>query len=120
LTRCPNNNGHTAALSGRAEDRLNRYFDTSVFSQPPAFTFGNTARTLSAIRAPGLVNFDFSIIKNTRFLEKANVQFRAEFFNIMNHPNFGPPGTTFGTSSFAVINSSNDGRVVQFGLKFLF
>ena len=99
MTRCPNNNGHSAALSGRAEDRLNRYFDTSVFSQPPAFTFGNTARTLSDVRAPGLVNFDFSIIKNTRFLEKANVQFRAEFFNIMNHPNFGPPGTTFGRTT---------------------
>src|SRR5947209_5960507 len=109
----PNNNGHSAALSGRVEDRLTRYFDTSVFSQPPAFTFGNTARTLPDVRAPGVVNFDFSVIKNTRFLERANVQFRAEFFNIANHPNFGSPGTTFGASSFGVISSSNDGRVVQ-------
>jgi hypothetical protein len=116
----PNNNGMSAKLSSSVEKRLTRYFDTSVFSQPPAFTFGNVARTLSDVRAPGLVNFDFSVIKNTRFLERANLQFRAEFFNLLNHPNFGSPGTTFGTSSFGVISSANDGRTIQFGLKLLF
>ena len=67
-----------------------------------------------------MVNFDFSVIKNTRLVERANLQFRAEFFNVFNHPNFGGPGTTFGTSSFGVIGSSNDGRTIQFGLKLLF
>jgi len=38
----------------------------------------------------------------------------------LNHPNFGSPGTTFGTSSFGVISSANDGRTIQFGLKLLF
>jgi hypothetical protein len=116
----PNNNGTSPALSGGVESRLNRYFNTSVFSQPPAFTFGTTARTIPDVRAPGLVNFDFSVIKNTRFHERINLQFRAEFFNVFNHPNFGPPGTTFGTSSFAVISSANDGRTTQLGLKLLF
>ena len=116
----PNNNGHTANLHGDIESRLNQYFNTSVFSQPPAFTFGNVSRTLPDVRAPGLVNFDFSAIKNTRVLEQVNLQFRAEFFNIFNHPNFGAPGTTFGTSTFGVIGSANDGRVIQFGLKLLF
>ena len=116
----PNNNGKSAKLSGDVESRLNQYFNKSVFSQPPAFTFGNVARTLPDVRAPGYVNFDFSLIKNTRFLESGNVQFRAEFFNIMNHPNFGAPGTTFGTSSFGVIGGASDGRVIQLGLKLLF
>jgi hypothetical protein len=116
----PNNNGHSAALDGSVVGRLARYFDTSVFSQPPAFTFGSVARTLSDVRAPGLVNFDFSVIKNTRIVEKATVQFRAEFFNLFNHANFGPPGTTFGTAAFGVISSANDGRVIQLGLKLLF
>ena len=116
----PNNNGQSGKLSGDVESRLNRYFDTSAFSQPPAFTFGNVSRTLPDVRAPGYVNFDFSVIKNTRFLESGNVQFRAEFFNVLNHPNFGAPGTTFGTSSFGVIGSAGDGRVIQFGLKLLF
>lgn len=116
----PNNNGQSAELSGSAQSRLNRYFNTSVFSQPPAFTFGNVSRTLPDVRAPGLVNFDFSVIKNNRFKERVNVQFRAEFFNLFNHPIFGSPGTTFGTSSFGVISSTADGRQIQFGLKLLF
>lgn len=116
----PNNNGKSAAGSGDVESRLNQYFDTSVFSQPPAFTFGNVSRTLPDVRAPGMVNFDASLIKNTRFLENGNVQFRAEFFNLLNHPNFGAPGTTFGTSSFGVIGSAADGRVIQLGLKLSF
>ena len=116
----PNNNGQSAKPDGDVESRLNQYFNASVFSQPPAFTFGNVSRTLPDVRAPGMVNFDFSVIKNARLVERANLQFRAEFFNVFNHPNFGAPGTTFGTSSFGVIGSSNDGRNIQFGLKLLF
>ena len=59
-------------------------------------------------------------MKNNRFKENYNIQFRAEFFNGFNLVNFGAPGTTFGTSSFGVISSAADGRVIQFGLKLLF
>ncbi|MBV9085401.1 MAG: TonB-dependent receptor, partial [Acidobacteriaceae bacterium] len=116
----PSNNGHSAALSGSVENRLNQYFNTTVFSQPPAFTFGNTSRTLPDVRAPGLINFDFSAIKNTRFYERYNLQFRAEFFNVLNRVNFGGPGTTFGTSTFGVINSAGDPRISQLALKLIF
>ena len=116
----PNNNGTSAKLSGSTESRLNQYFNTAVFSAPPAFTFGNTARTLPDVLAPGTINWDFSIMKNNRFKERYNVQFRAEFFNGFNLVNFGSPGTTQGTSSFGVIGSAADGRVIQFGLKVLF
>jgi Carboxypeptidase regulatory-like domain len=116
----PNDNGTSAKLSGATESRLNEYFNTAVFSAPPAFTFGNTARTLPDVFAPGLHNWDFSIMKNNRFKEHYNVQFRAEFFNGFNMVNFGAPGTTQGTSSFGVISSAADGRVIQFGLKVLF
>ncbi len=116
----PNNNGTSAALSGPVEKRLTQYFNTSVFSQPAAFTFGNVSRTLPDVRAPGTINFDFSIIKNTHFTERVNLQFRAEFFNGLNNVNFGSPGTTFGTSTFGVISSASDARVIQLGLKLLF
>jgi len=116
----PNNSGRSAKLSGPIEQRLNRYFDTSVFSQPSAFTFGNTARTLPDVRAPGVVNFDFSVIKNTRLTERAMMQFRAEFFNFLNNVNFGAPGTTLGTSTFGVISSASDARVTQLAVKFSF
>jgi hypothetical protein len=116
----PNNNGTSARLSGPTESRLSGYFNTSVFSAPAAFTFGNTARTLPDVFAPGVKNWDFSIMKNNRFKEHYNVQFRAEFFNGFNNVNFGAPGTTQGTSSFGVISSAADARVIQFGLKLLF
>jgi hypothetical protein len=117
----PNNNGTSAKITeGSTVDRLNRYFDTSVFSQPAPFTFGNVARTLPDVREPGLVNFDFSVIKNTRVNERASVQFRAEFFNLLNNTNFGPPGTTFGTPTFGVIGSAADARIIQLGMKLLF
>jgi hypothetical protein len=116
----PNTSGKSAQLGGPIVDRLNWYFDTSVFSQPPAFTFGNTPRTLSDLRAPGSVNFDFSILKDIPLVGRASAQLRAEAFNLLNRPNFGPPGTTFGTSSFGVISSVSDARVIQFGVKLLY
>jgi len=48
------------------------------------------------------------------------VQLRAEAFNLFNRPNFGAPGTTFGTSSFGVISSVSEARVIQFGVKLLY
>jgi hypothetical protein len=116
----PNNNGTSAALSGDIESRLNRYFNTSVFSQPPAFTFGNVARDLPDVRAPGYVTFDFSVFKNTRFLERYNLQFRAEAFNALNHPNFGGPALTFGAGGFGSIGGTGAARLMQLALKVQF
>jgi hypothetical protein len=59
-------------------------------------------------------------MKNNRFRERYNVQFRAEFFNGFNNVNFGSPGTTQATASFGVISSAADARVIQFGLKLLY
>lgn len=120
-TERPNNNGTSAALSGSVESRLNRYFDTSVFSQPLPFTFGNTGRTLPDVRQPGTRNLDFSMFKNFHLVERVSMQFRAEAFNLLNHPIFGAPGTTFGSPAFGVISSqANSPRQIQFGLKILF
>lgn len=115
----PNNNGTSAALSG-SERTLDRWFNTSVFSQPPPFTFGNTSRTLPDVRTPGVTNFDFSITKNTKITERIGTQFRAEFFNGFNHANFGGPGTAFGNANFGVISSALDPRIIQLGLKILY
>ena len=72
------------------------------------------------MRQPGIVNWDFSALKNTTLHERTTLQFRAEFFNFLNDTNFGGPGTSFGTGTLGVISSAADGRTIQFGLKLLF
>jgi hypothetical protein len=83
--------------------------------------YGNAGR--SSVRSPGFVNFDFSIGKNFRFREDLRLQFRTEFFNVMNTPNFSLPsglGLVFGTPTFGKVTTAGDPRVVQFGLKVVF
>ena len=65
----PNNNGSSAKLTGNPSDRLDRWFDTSVFSQPPAFQYGTTGRTLPDTRHHGINNFDVGVFKNNHFGE---------------------------------------------------
>jgi hypothetical protein len=65
------------------------YLNPLAFRQPADGTFGNLGR--DAIFGPGYSNVDFSITKNTQIREWLNLQFRAEFFNIFNHPNFALP-----------------------------
>jgi hypothetical protein len=116
----PNSTGQSARLDSGARS-INRWFNTSVFTEPAPFTFGNVGRTLPDVREPGLVNFDFSVIKSTRIHELATLQFRAEVFNILNTPQFGGPGTTLGTGQFGVITSqANSPRQIQLGLKLIF
>ena len=68
------------------------YLNLNAFVQPAFGTFGDLGR--NAIYGPGYKNLDFSITKNTRMTERLNLQLRAEFFNILNHPNFAQPTNT--------------------------
>lgn len=119
----PNNNGRSAKLTTPATDRLNRWFDTSAFSQPAPFTFGTAPRTLPDARWHGTNNLDFGFFKNNRFGRdgRFNLQFRSEFFNVFNHVRFGVAGMFLGDATFGVISSqANNPRQVQMALKFLF
>jgi hypothetical protein len=88
---------------------------------------GDASRNL--ISGPRLNNFDFSVIKDTRVMEKLSVQFRAEFFNFFNHSNFLPPlsnsqlyaqdGSVTGNAG-AINQTATTNRQIQFALKFLF
>jgi hypothetical protein len=114
----PNSTGKSAKLTGRVEDRLSRYFDTSQFTQPAPFTFGNVSRALPDVRAPGLRNLDFSLFKSFMVTERTRVQFRAEAFNLFNHPLFGGPGVVFGNANFGVITAQvNTPRQLQMALR---
>jgi hypothetical protein len=117
----PDNNGHTAYIGGPVEDRLNKYFDTSVFSQPAAYTFGNTGRTLPDVRGPGVRNLDFAVFKSFRYRERLTAQLRGEAFNATNTVQFSNPNITRNSNQFGIIsNQANSPRQMQVGLKLLF
>jgi outer membrane receptor protein involved in Fe transport len=84
--------------------------------------FGDSA--VGIMRCCTQVNFDAAIIKNTivgGLREDANLQFRAEFYNLFNHAQFNEPGNAFGAANFGVVTSSAvPGRIMQFGLKYVF
>jgi len=83
----------------------------------PNHLFGNSG--VGILRAPGLVNLDFNLSKDFTIYERLSAQFRAEFFNALNHSNFGVPGVTIG-AGFGQIVSANDARIIQFALKLKF
>jgi hypothetical protein len=116
-----NNNGTSGKLSGPVHDRLNRYLNTSAFSQPAPFTFGNTSRILPDVRVDGIRSWDLSLFKEFSMTERVKLQFRSEFLNAFNTPRFGGPNTSVTSSSFGVITGqANAPRQIQFGLKLLF
>jgi hypothetical protein len=112
-----------ASVGGSPESRVNEWFNTSCFTQPSAFTFGNVSRTEPQLRTAGSVNLDFAAFKTTSFGSggKFNLQFRCETFNLFNHPQFGYPGMTLGSPQFGVVSSqANNPRLIQFALKTTF
>jgi hypothetical protein len=112
------------ATTGSADSRVeNGWINAAAFSQPAAYTFGNESRVDSSLRTQGIANFDFALFKNTTFgpNEKLGFQFRTEFFNLFNHPEFGPPGNSYGASNFGIVSTQvNNPRLVQFAAKVLF
>jgi hypothetical protein len=103
---------------------LAEWFNTSCFSQPAPGELGNTGRT--PLSGPDFVNTDFSVIKHFVPREGMRIDFRTEFFNLFNHPQFGAPGgnaagADFNSPTFAVVNYTvNNPRLVQFALKLAF
>ena len=99
---------------------LDRYFDTSAFAAPAAFAYGNAGRNI--LRGPGVNTWDFSVIKNTNFTDRLRLQWRTDFFNAANHPQFNPPGNTIGTPQAGRINSSrfSTNRQIQLVMKVFF
>jgi len=108
------------------------YLNANAFVDPPFGTFGNLGR--NEIYGPHFWNVDFAVSKNTQLFERVNLQLRAEFFNIFNHPNFalpnffvvpgfGPAGLITQTPDQAQTNPGLGGggpRVIQLAAKFSF
>ena len=97
---------------------IERWFNTSAFVYPAPGNFGNAGRNV--VEGPAYQNVNFSIMKNTMLTERLNLQFRTEFFNLFNHPNFDLPDNFVGSPTFGRISSAQSPRHVQFGLKLIF
>ena len=116
--------GCNKVISGSAQSRLTQWFNTSCFSVPAAYTFGNESRTDPAIRGPGINNNDFALFKRTTISERFNLEFRAEAFNLFNRVQFGPPNTvatTAANNTFGQITTQlNQPRLLQLALRLRF
>ncbi len=103
-TQTANLNGDYKVLDEHGD--AGTYFDTSVFSQPRGVTFGNTGR--NEFRGPGAWNIDFSLFRAFPIgTAGRRIEFRAEFFNLLNHPNWGNPTVD--------VNDANFGRTFTVG-----
>jgi len=103
----------------RSERSILRWFDASGYTVPAQFTFGNAGRNM--LFGPGDIVFDVSVLKDTSINERFKTQFRAEFFNMPNHANFGNPGANISVAaSLGRITGAGDPRQIQFGLKLIF
>ncbi len=98
------------------------FLNPAAFAIPVLGTFGNCAPR--AFHGPGLEDADLSIFKDFAFTERFRLQLRTEFFNALNHPNFGNPSASVATSaigSFGKVTSTvTDPREIQFALKLYF
>ena len=93
-----------------------RYFNTTAFTAPAAGAFGNVGR--NTLIGPAIANADGVLARHFRLNEHMDLQFRAEFFNTLNHPNFTLVGRILNDPTFGQVLSQADPRQLQFGFKF--
>jgi hypothetical protein len=102
------------------------WVNTTCFTAPSDFGFGNESRVDPTLRGEGIDNWDLAIFKTTSFGpgERFGLQFRTEFFNTFNRVQFGAPNTACclaNNASFGITSSQlNNPRLIQFALKFMF
>ncbi len=102
-----------------SERSLSRWFDASAFTVPAQFVYGNAGRDI--LFGPGRTNVDASLFKDFRILERTTLQFRAESFNLFNHPQFGQPNANIGSGAVGTITSTvGNPRQMQLALRLQF
>jgi hypothetical protein len=94
------------------------WFNPNAFARTPALRLGTSGRDI--LSAPGFANWDMSLFKNFYFRESTTLQFRAEFFNALNHPRFDPPVMDAASPFFGMIQTAEPPRIIQLGLRLQF
>lgn len=99
-----------------SQQSINEWYNVSCFVAPPIYTFGNTGRNV--LIGPGLETWDLGADKDFRLTERFGLQFRSEFFNVLNHSNFGLPNGSIGSTSAGTITTEiTNARQIQFALR---
>ena len=95
---------------------IHEWFDVACFASPPLYTFGNAGRNI--LIGPGLVTWDLGLDKDFRISDRFGLQFRSEFFNLLNRANFGLPDAEIGSDAAGTITTVvTNARQVQFALR---
>jgi hypothetical protein len=128
LTPRPN---YVAGCNINEGANINQWFNPNCFTLQAPGTFGNLGRNIG--RGPRLTNVDLAFLKDTKLNERLNLQFRAEMFNIFNHPNYGLPSAGLGGgaqlftggggrdgSAPKISTLAGSPRQIQFALKLIF
>jgi hypothetical protein len=111
--------GDPAMPDGRPKsEKLQQWFRTTAFAQNALGTYGTSSR--NSLIGPGVINFDFSLVKAFPIRERQSLQFRTELFNVFNHANFNNPNATITAATFGRVLSAGEPRIIQFALKFVF
>ena len=114
--------GCSKSISGSAQSRLNEWFNTACFVQPPTpFSLGNESRTDPQLRTAGISNWDVGAVKDTSINERFHLLFTAQFLNLFNRVQFGQPGVQVGSAYFGQVTTQiNNPRQIQFALRLSF
>lgn len=133
---CPGFSNRNVLTSGSVESRLSDYYNPNAFCAAPIVPYGDATASafgnsgVGVALGPGQFNWDISILKNTKLTERVTMQFRTDFYNAFNHPQFADPGgSSFATTGFVNIASPSasditvtnvNPRLIQFGVHFTF
>jgi hypothetical protein len=102
------------------QQNLNQWFDTTAYVNPGAYSFGSGSRTEPDLRNPGAISFDSVMSRWQPIRERMRLQFRAELYNILNHPNPAGPSASITSSTFGQITAKNGNRTVTMALRLEF
>ena len=104
---------------GRAKgDQILKWFDPAAFTLPREGTFGNSGRNI--LSGPRSITVDWGLFKQIPVREGHQLQFRSEFFNLLNHANLGLPNSNLQSAQFGRITGAGGPRIIQFALKYVF
>ena len=124
-TRNPDRPSLNTAFSGPiVEGNPNQWFNPNAFVLPAAGTYGNLGR--GVLTGPSLADLDLSLFKNIPLADRVNLQIRSEFFNALNHANFGTPnaivfsGTQASSTAGLITSTATTSRQIQFSMKLTF